>query len=98
MFDKIKAIMDMKKKMEEIKQELDKTEFEISSSDGLVRITMNGSQEVQKVAIARNPQNLSDEKLQDAIKDSLNRAIKRSQEIAAQKMRDAAGGINLPGI
>jgi len=97
MFDKIKAIMDMKKKMEEIKLELDKTEFEVSSSDGLIKITMNGSQQVQKVTIAGDPKDFSYGKLQDAIKDSLNRAIKRSQEIAAQKMKDAAG-INLPGM
>jgi hypothetical protein len=97
MFDKIKALMDMQKKMQEIKSELDNTNFEIKSSDGLVKITMNGSQEVREINISGNLKDLEKEKLQTAFKDSFNRAIKHSQEIATQKMKDVTG-LNLPGM
>jgi DNA-binding YbaB/EbfC family protein len=97
MFNKIKALMDMQKKMQEIKRELDNTSFEIASCDGLVKIVMNGSQEIKDININSDLEGIAKSNLQDAIKDAFNRAIKRSQEIAAQKMKDVTG-LNLPGM
>lgn len=97
MFDKIKGLMEMRKKLEEVKKELDKASFDIESSGGLVKITMNGSQEVQEVTLGSGPLEGQKDKLQKELKDTFNRAIKRSQEIAAQKMKEATG-INLPGM
>jgi DNA-binding YbaB/EbfC family protein len=97
MFDKIKGLMDMQKKMQDIKRELDNASFEIQSSDGLVKITMNGSQEVKEVRIAADIAEDQKEKLAKAFKDAFNRSIKRSQELAAQKMKDITG-LNLPGM
>lgn len=97
MFDKMKALMDMKKKMEEVKRELEHTTFEIASSDGLVKITMNGSQEVKEVFLQKDINDISKEALEKAIKDVYNRGIKRSHDIAAQKMKDVTG-FNLPGL
>lgn len=97
MFDKIKGLMEMRKKLEEIKKELDKTNFDIESSGGLVKITMNGSQDVQEVSLGRSSLDVEKDKLQKELKDVFNRAIKRSQEIAAQKMKEATG-FNLPGM
>jgi DNA-binding YbaB/EbfC family protein len=97
MFDKIKGLMEMRKKLEEIKKELDKTNFDIVSPGGLVKMTMNGSQEVQDVSLGSGPLDASRDKLQKELKDTFNRAVKRSQEIAAQKMKESAG-LNLPGM
>jgi len=97
MFDKIKGLMDMRKKLEEIKKELDKTSFDVESSGGLVKITMNGSQEVQEVSLSSGSLDGDKEKMQKELKDVFNQAIKRSQEVAAQKMK-AATGLNLPGM
>jgi len=91
MLDKMKALFEMQKKMQEVKRELENTNFEIQSTDGLVKITMNGAQEVKGIVIKDNPQ------LETSMKDTFNRGIKRSQEIAAQKMKDVTG-INLPGL
>lgn len=97
MFDKMKALMDMKKKMEDVKRELDNTDFEVASSDGLVKITMNGSQEVKEVCIQKDIQGMDKVNLEKAIKDAYNRSIKRSHDIAAQKMKEVTG-FNLPGL
>jgi nucleoid-associated protein EbfC len=97
MFDKIKGLMDMQKKMQEIKRELDNAVFEVQSSDGLVKITMNGAQEVKDVRISAEIAEDQKEKLAKAFKDAFNRSIKRSQELAAQKMK-AVTGLNLPGM
>ena len=97
MFDKMKQLMDMQKKMQEVKRELDNTNFDISSSSGLVKITMNGSQEVKAVSIQGDLRNMEKAQVEGSIKDAYNRAIKRTQELAAEKMKSAAG-FNLPGL
>jgi DNA-binding YbaB/EbfC family protein len=97
MFDKMKSFMDMQRKVQEIKRELENTDFEISSSDGLVKITMNGAQEVKAVVFQGEPKEIDKAELEKAVKDAYNRAIKRSHEIAALKMKDVTG-LNLPGM
>jgi DNA-binding YbaB/EbfC family protein len=97
MFDKMKALFDMQKKMQEIKRQLDDTNFDIQSSDGLVKITMNGSQEVKELVIKDNLEESEKARLAASLKDTFNRSIKRSQEIAAQKMKDVTG-LNIPGL
>ena len=97
MFDKMKGLFEMQKKMQEIKRELDKTNFDIQSSDGLVKITMNGSQEIKEVVIKDNLGESEKARLAGALKDVFNRSIKHSQEIAAQKMKDVTG-FNIPGL
>jgi len=95
MFDKMKALIDMQRKMQEMKRELENTTFEVISSDGLVKITMNGAQEVKEVVFQGNPQQIEKTTLEKAIKDAYNRAIQRSHDIAAEKMKGITG-VNLP--
>lgn len=89
--------MEMQKKMQEMKRQLDSTNFEVISSCGLVKITMNGSQEIKEVHLVEEAQKVDKASLEKAIKDVYNRGIKRSQEIAAQKMKEISG-LNLPGM
>ncbi len=97
MLDKFKALMDMQKKMQEIKKELDNTVFEVASPDGLVKIKMNGSQEMKEITIEKALSEINKDLLQKSIKESYNKAIKHSHEIAARKMKDVTG-LNLPGM
>lgn len=93
MFDKMKALWDMQKKMQELKRELDGTTFEIESQDKSVKIVMNGYQEIKDIRIQAGDSG----GLEAAVKDTCNRAIKRSHDIAAEKMK-AVTGLNLPGL
>ncbi len=97
MLDKIKALMDMQKKMQEIKKELDNTVFEAASPDGLVKIKMNGSQEMKEITIEKALSEIDKDTLQKSIKEGYNKAVKQSHEIAARKMKDITG-LNLPGM
>ena len=97
MLDKMKALFEMQKKMQEVKRELDNTNFDIQSSDGMVKITMNGAQEVKEIVLKDNLDDSEKARLGNSLKDTFNRAIKRSQELAAQKMKDVTG-LNLPGL
>lgn len=97
MFDKMKDLWQMQKKMQDVKRELDSTVFEVSSSDGSIKITMNGSQEVNEVNIQSDLQKVEKSSFEKAIKDVYNRAIKRSHDLAAEKMKNITG-FNLPGL
>lgn len=97
MLDKVKALLDMQKKMQQLKEELDNTDFEATSPDGLVKVTMNGSQQVKQVNIAKDLSALDKAALEKAVADAYNKAVRRSQEIAASKMK-ALSGLNLPGL
>ena len=97
MFDKMKGLFEMQKKMQEVKRALEDTNFDIQSSDGTVKITMNGAQEVKEVVIKDNLGESEKARLEGTLKDTFNRSIKRSQEIAAQKMKDVTG-FNIPGL
>lgn len=97
MFDKMKQLMEMQKQMQQMKRELDSTYFDITSSDNMVKITMNGSQEVREVVLQRAPGECDKAKLENAIKDAYNRGIKKSQQVAAEKMKSMPG-MNIPGL
>lgn len=97
MFDKMKQLMEMQKKMQEMKRQLDAASFEAKSSDGLITIIMSGSQEVKDLIINKELAGVTKADLEKAAKDVYNKAVKRSQEIAASKMKEIAG-LNLPGF
>jgi DNA-binding YbaB/EbfC family protein len=97
MFDKMKGLFEMQKRMQEVKRALEETNFDIQSSDGLVKITMNGTQEIQGVMLKDNLTDQERARLEASLKDTFNRSIKRSQEIAAQKMKEVTG-FNIPGL
>ncbi|HNX81090.1 MAG TPA: YbaB/EbfC family nucleoid-associated protein [Candidatus Omnitrophota bacterium] len=93
----MKQLMDLQKQMQQMKRELDNTYFDVTSSDNTLTITMNGSQEVRDVVLQRAPQELDKAKLEHAIKDAYNRGIKKSQTVAAEKMKGMTG-LNVPGL
>ncbi|MDI6758270.1 MAG: YbaB/EbfC family nucleoid-associated protein [Candidatus Omnitrophota bacterium] len=97
MFDKMKAFLDMQKKMQELKRELDSTTFETASFDNLIKITMSASQEIRSVIVREDIKNVDKVNLEKAIKDVYNKALKHAQDIAALKMK-AVTGLNLPGL
>ena len=97
MLDKLKALMEAQRKMQEMKRQLDNTVFEIVSSDGLIKLTMSGTQELKDIRIQGEIKEAEKSALEKAFKDAYNRAIKRCQDIAAQKMKDITG-LNIPGL
>ncbi|MHB0996735.1 MAG: YbaB/EbfC family nucleoid-associated protein [Elusimicrobiales bacterium] len=93
MLDKMKQLWELKKKMDEVKKELDS--MEMASEDNLVKVTITGSQEIKAVEIKPELSAADKGKLEASLKETVNRAVKESQKAAAQKM-SALGGI--PGL
>ncbi|OQA36917.1 MAG: hypothetical protein BWY53_00228 [Parcubacteria group bacterium ADurb.Bin326] len=96
MFNKIKAIQELKTQANQIKKVLAEEKIEGSGNWGKIKITMDGNQEVLSVEIA--DEIIGDKsKLESGIKEAVNDTIKKAQRVMAQKMSQM-GGIDLPGL
>ena len=96
MFDKMKGLMEMKKQADRIRKELDAMNVEVDEVKG-VRIVLNGSLNFKSLEIDEELVNAGDKgKLEANILRSVNEAIKKTQNLVAQKMKAAMPG--LPGM
>ncbi len=97
MFDKMKQLMEMKKQADKIKRELDASITESDEGRG-IKITINGAQYFQSIEV--NEDLLTPDrktKLESELLRSINGAVKKSQNVAAQKMKSVLPG-GFPGL
>ena len=95
MFDKAKDLYKLQKQAREIKKKLKNTHIE-AEHEGVI-VIINGEQEVQEVKI--NDEAMADKaKLEDNMEKCFNKAIKKSQQIGAEMMKDVMGDMNIPGL
>ncbi len=86
-------------KMAKIQEELGDVVVEATSGGGVVKVVMNGHQNVQSVEILPETVNAEDvEMLQDLIVSAVNEAIAKSQEVANKQLGLLTGGLNIPGL
>lgn len=95
MFDKVKDLYKLQKQAREIKGKLKNTHIE-AEHEG-VKITINGEQEVMKVEISDEAM-VDKKRLAENLEKCFNKAIKKSQQIGAELMKDVMSGLNMPGI
>lgn len=96
MFNKIKAIQELKTQANQIKKVLEQEIVEGQGGWGKVKIKMDGNQDVKSVEISEEI--VGDKnKLESAIREAVNDTIKKAQKVMAQKMSQM-GGLNLPGL
>ncbi|MBI5754316.1 YbaB/EbfC family nucleoid-associated protein [Candidatus Peregrinibacteria bacterium] len=95
MFDKAKNLYKLQKQAREIKEKLKNTHIE-AENEG-VSVIINGEQEVIEVHIADEA--LQDKKkLENNLVNCMNKAVKKSQQIGAELMKDIMGDMNMPGL
>ncbi len=88
MLDKMKQLMEMKKQADALKRELDSAVVESSEVRGIT-IKLNGSMEFQSIDIDQSYLTADNKRrLETDLLRSVNAAIKKSQNIAAQKMKN----------
>jgi len=87
MFDKFKQIGELKKMRDEamkIQRELAAEKVEISEGD--VKIIISGDQKIHELEINGESQ--------PRLIEVINKAVKRSQEVAARKVQSMSGGLS----
>ena len=91
MFDKAKDMYNVQKKAKKIKKELKNTHIEAEVDD--VIIVIDGEQSVISVSLPGD-----NKKLENTLVKCLNKGIKKSQQVAAEEMKDLMGNMNIPGL
>lgn len=98
-FGKMKDLYDLQKKARQVQKELKETEIEAKSNDGWVTVVFNGEQHLIDIEIADEALQVENKhELEKDIKNVVSQAIARAQAHAAEKMKDIAGNLNIPGL
>ena len=95
MFDKL---MEMKKRMDEVKSRLDTMVVSGEADQGNVKIDMNGNRKVLDVKLNLpflNQENT--EQLEELLQLAINRALEQSERVNESEMKSVAGSM-LPGM
>jgi len=93
----LKQAQQLQAKMEQVQKELETETVEASSGGGAVTVVMTGHQMLRSIKI--QPEAAGDvEMLQDLVLAAMNEALKKSQELAQQRMSTIAADLKIPGL
>ena len=95
----MKQAQKMQAKMAQVQEELKEETVESSAGGGTVKAVVSGDIQLRSVQIdpmAVDPDDV--ELLQDMVTAAVNEGIRAAQELAARKMQEATGGLNIPGL
>ncbi|MCK9272019.1 YbaB/EbfC family nucleoid-associated protein [Candidatus Gracilibacteria bacterium] len=97
-YSKAKDLLKLQQEASKIQNELSNIHIE-AEVDGVV-VTVDGQMKIVGVKIENSDILKDTERLEKAIKEATNKGIKKSQEIAADKMKDIMGGLGMgfPGM
>ena len=95
----LKQAQEMQKKMKSTESGLAERIVEGSSGGGVVKVYMNGLQDIQGVKIAAEAVDPDDvDGLEDLVMTAVKQAVEASRELREKEMGKVTGGMNLPGM
>lgn len=95
----MKQAQEAQAKMTAMQDELAKEIVSASAGGGMVKVEMTGAQEMVSIKLdpaVLDPDEL--EMLEDMIVAAVNEAARTASEMAAGRMQEITGGMNLPGM
>lgn len=95
----LKQAQQMQQKISTLQKELEARELETSTGGGMLKIKINGKQEIIDITLSKEALEDNDvEMLQELLKTGVNQAVKESQDMVSSAMSKVTGGINIPGL
>ncbi len=95
----LKQAMDVKGKIEELKESLANETIEASAGGGMVNVVMTGKFEIVSLQIDPDVIDKDDpEMLETLVRAAVNEAVRKTQELVKSRMTEITGGIDIPGI
>ena len=95
MLGKLKDMYALQKQAKQIKKELKNLHIEAEHNG--VTVIIDGQQEIVSVTISDEAMQ-DKRKLEESVKRAFEKALKKSQQIAAEKMKGIMGDLGLPGM
>jgi len=90
---------ELQAKLAKAQEELGNAQVEASAGGGAVTVVIDGHQKVQSVKISPEAVDLQDiGLLEDLVLAVVNEAIKKSQELAQDRLGELTGGFKIPGL
>ena len=82
----MKQAQKMKKDMKKLKKEISKTNITVTDDDNILSITVNGDHIVQKISFQADTESLGNKKLENLIKETINKASREVEKMSSEKM------------
>jgi DNA-binding YbaB/EbfC family protein len=95
----MKQAQQMQAKLAMLQNELAEREVEASAGGGMVKVKVNGKQQLLSISIDKecvDPNDVST--LEELVFTAVNQAMKQSQDMVQQAMSKVTGGMNIPGL
>ncbi|HXH31759.1 MAG TPA: YbaB/EbfC family nucleoid-associated protein [Bacteriovoracaceae bacterium] len=95
----MKQAQQMQAKMAMLQNELNDREVEASAGGGMVKVKVNGKQQLLSISINPECVDPSDvATLEELVFTAVNQGMKQSQDMVQQAMSKITGGMNIPGL
>lgn len=95
----LKQAQQMQAKMTGLQKELESREIEASSGGGMVKVKVNGKQQLLSITIDKECVDPNDtEMLEELVLTAVNTAITESSEMVEKAMSKVTGGLKIPGL
>ena len=99
MNDLLRQAQVMQNKIARLQQEMAEKDVEASAGGGMVKVVMNGRQEMKSIVIDKAVMESGDnEMLQDLVMTAVNEAVRIGRANLEREMANISGGIRLPGV
>ncbi|HEY6204234.1 MAG TPA: YbaB/EbfC family nucleoid-associated protein [Candidatus Limnocylindria bacterium] len=99
MGDLQKMAREMQANMAKAQEELAAATVEGTAGGGAVVVVLTGTQDVRSIKIQKDAVDPDDvETLQDLVLAAFTDALKKSRELAAQRLGGVTGGLKIPGM
>ena len=95
----MKQAQQMQAKLAMLQNELNDREVEAAAGGGMVKVKVNGKQELLSISINKECVDPNDvATLEELVFTAVNQAMKQSQDMVQQAMSKVTGGMNIPGM
>ena len=98
----LKQAQDVQKQIEQVQNQLSDMIIESEAGGGMVKVKVNGKQEVLELSIDQNTLEEDKEVIEDLIVSALNKALSKAQSDSQDKMNSVTGGmmsgLKIPGL
>ena len=99
MNDLLRQAQVMQNKIARLQQEMAEKDVEASAGGGMVKVVMNGRQEMKSIVIDKAVMESGDnEMLQDLVMTAVNEAVRIGRANLEREMANISGGLRIPGM